>query len=147
MKIKEAYLVNVYKKGIFYRFDSSGQQGIIKKWIWFQQSEFDENRYNLAFGDLIDGELTDDTISNNQDFVKVISTVVYVIYYFFELYPNAIIEIDAVDKRRLRFYRTIFKRRFSEINQTFHLRGIKDDQIEPYNSSSTYQKFELELKK
>ena len=54
MKIKESYPVDVYKNGIFYKFNSHGQQGIIKKWVWFQH--YKENRYNLAFGDYIDEE-------------------------------------------------------------------------------------------
>ena len=66
---------------------------------------------------------------------------------FFKLYPKAIIEIEAVDKKRLRFYNTIFKRRFSEIQESFILRGVNNEEIEIYVAGTDYQKFELELKK
>lgn len=133
------------KDRIFFRFKSSGRKGIIEKGIWFQFQG--ENDYNLAFGDIINDDLDDSTISNNGDYTKVISTVANAINYFFKKYPKAILEINPIDEKRTRFYNIIFRRRFREIQNTFILIGIINDKKESYNQDRQYEKFVISFKK
>ena len=68
------------------------------------------------------------------------------VYMFFENYPTAILEIEAVDEKRLRFYNRIFKRRYREIEEGFVLEGIDGDEKEKYHPDGYYQKFEIKRK-
>ncbi len=127
-----------------FRFESIGEQGIIQKWIWFQDAG--ENRFNLAFGDFVDGKPSDSVISNNFDLIKVMSTIAFAVYRFFEVYPEVSLIIEAVDDKRLRLYNTIFQRKFDEIRERFSIRGIAADLDESYQPEKSYRKFELRLK-
>ncbi|MFK7979066.1 MAG: hypothetical protein AB8G86_03715 [Saprospiraceae bacterium] len=127
------------KDRIVFRFKSIGKKGIIEKGIWFQIQG--ENHYNLAFGDIINDNLEDNTISNNGDYIKVISTVANAINYFFKEYPIATLEINPIDKKRRRFYNTIFRRRHEEIKTDFVLIGINSNREELYNKEKQYEKW------
>ncbi len=144
MNINNHYTLAPFNENTFFRFDSVGEKGRIQKWIWFQFRR--KNRYNLAFGDFIGGELSDSNISNNQDFVRVMSTVAFAIREFLKEYPKSTIEIRAVDDKRLGFYHTIFKRHLREIQKDFMLFGILDKQKEAFNPEKCYDRFEVKLR-
>jgi hypothetical protein len=78
--------------------------------------------------------------------VKVISSVAKATYEFFDYHPDATLEIHAVDDKRLRFYNTIFKRRYQEIRDTFVIKGLFGDLYEDYKPERFYDGFELFLK-
>ena len=59
-----------------FEFISSGKHGHIRKRILFQPTDM-QGVYNLAFGDLSpEGEIDDQTISNNGDRDKILATIV-----------------------------------------------------------------------
>ena len=92
--------------------------------------------------------LTIKSLGNNNDLIKVISTVVKTIYYFLNLNPMATIEISGVDKKRTQLYNFIFKRRIQEIVTNFEVLGIYENgKKEKYNPEKIYQKFEIQLKR
>jgi hypothetical protein len=103
-------------------------------------------RVNLAFGDFVNGEERDDVVSNNMDYVKVLSTVVKSVYLFFEQYPNMTIEIEAIDKERLRLYNLIFQRRYQEIRDWFIVHGWIGNERELYHPEKFYWRFEICLR-
>ncbi len=94
----------------------------------------------------MNGEQRDDTISNNQDYVKVLSTVAKAVYEFLDLHPDAIIEIEAVDEKRLRLYNLIFKRRYHEWRLLFLVEGYIGLEKELFNPDKDYWRFELQWK-
>lgn len=143
--ITEHYPIRFTRDRKVFLFESVGVHGTIRKAVIFEEKGNDY--YNLAFGDIVNQDLKDEIISNNQDVLKVMSTVAKAIYIFFEFQPNAILEIEAVDQKRLNFYNTIFKRRFSEIEKSFILRGYHRNSKEEYKPDKFYDKFEIELKK
>ncbi|TAK41720.1 MAG: hypothetical protein EPO28_08255 [Saprospiraceae bacterium] len=142
--IKEHYPLLASASKRHFRFKSIGEKRVIDKFVLFERLA--ESRYNLAFGDIIGEELHDEDISNNRDPVKVISTVAKAVYEFFEQHPDAILEIEAIDEKRLIFYNAIFKRRQHEIEQIFEARGIWEKGMEIYNPAHFYQKFEIQIK-
>ena len=142
--IRESYKLEIAQDFLVFKFQSVGNQGIIDKLVVFE--ELAEGRYNLAFGDVIDGVLNDEVISNNFDFVKTASTVVKAIHIFFNQYPSATLEIEAVDEKRLKFYNRIIMRRYWEIESKFRIAGIIDGVKSPYFYGNFYQKFEIQLK-
>ena len=77
----------------------------------------------------------------------VISTVAKTIYEFFEIHPDANIQIIPRDVKLKRFYNTIFKRRYKEVEDIFTLKGIDKDGKTLYNHEKIYSKFEIKLKK
>lgn len=143
--IKDHYPLIPSKLENAFFFQSVGKKGIILKAIIFEDMQ--DNYYNLAFGDVVDMKLDDKIITNNNDLIKVISTVAKAIYLFAEKNPKAIIEIDPVDERRRWLYNKIFKRRHLEIVDIFEIIGIKGEQKEKYNPEYFYDEFEIHLKK
>ncbi len=144
--IKDNYPLRDFKEKTIFLFVSHGKKGQILKGILFQKID-EVNNYNLAFGDVINKKLDDEIVSNNGDAKMVISTVVEAVYIFFKTYPEAILEIDPVDKKRTRFYNYIFKSRYKEIEIGFILKGYSNNQWEQYDIQKSYQKFEIALKK
>ena len=71
--------------------------------------------FNLAFGDVVEGQLIDSVISNNQDIVTILNTVAKCVYEFLEMNPGSVIRIDPYDEKRKRLYNTIFQRKHQEI--------------------------------
>ncbi len=127
-----------------YWFASIGNRGTILKEVVYQKMK--PGKYNLAFGDVIGGRLRDEVISNNLDFVKVMNTVVKTVYDFTEKRPNVVIQIKAVDGKRLRFYNLIIKRHWKEIDEHFSVRGKRGKRFESYREDQFYQAFEVKRK-
>ncbi|MBK8565955.1 MAG: hypothetical protein IPN76_22095 [Saprospiraceae bacterium] len=142
--IKEHYVLRNSPDLLKYRFKSVGIQGEIDKFIIFE--DMDDGTYNLAFGDIIDGKTVDEVVSNNFDYVKTISTVAKAVSIFFKEYPLAVLKIEAIDERRLRFYNRIFKRRHREIEIDYVLEGVNGDEKERYHPDGFYLKFEIKRK-
>jgi hypothetical protein len=69
----ETYPIKPSLDKLYYLFISEGPKGRIIKIVLFQN--IGENSYNLAFGDFNGGQVDDEVVSNNRDFVKVLSTV------------------------------------------------------------------------
>ncbi len=145
MTLSEHYPFRFSSSLLAYGFQSIGKQGVINKIVIFDRIE--KNRYNFGFGDFLDGKIEDKIVSNNDDLVMVISTVAACAYDFFERYPKAVLEIQAVDERRLNLYNRIFKNRHLEMQDLFVIEGYMDGQKVPYHPNQFYQKFEIRLKK
>ena len=106
-----------------------------------------DGKFNLAFGDAKKGKIDDKIVSNNNDILKLISTVAAIIYDFYSHYPDAIVVIAPIDKRRSALYHGIFKRRFAEIVEYFQVLGIMGSHKESFSIEGIYEKFEIKRKK
>jgi hypothetical protein len=142
--IKEHYKYYAVKDKTFFFFESYGVQGKIIKVVEIR--EFEENRWNLGFGDWNKGVIDDKTISNNNDVVKVIGTVAKIAYDFFDNYPNATIIIEPVDDKRKQLYNHVFQRHHKAIEATFIITGLIEDNEEPYSVENFYDVFEIKRK-
>ena len=125
-------------------FESVGPKGIIPKIVVFQ--ERNDGKWNLGFGDYLNGGLNDKVISNNSDIRKVMFTVAETIYTFTETYPDKIVFIQPVDKRRGNLYNLIFQKRWNEIKDKFHILGEVNGRRTIYDPSLFFETFELQLK-
>lgn len=135
--------VNLPKKPI-YIFQSEGQQGKILKGIMF--TSMGKNVWNLAFGDIIEGDINDSIISNNLDIVKVIGTVAKVVYAFSAQFPLRQIYIRPIDEKRKKLYNHVFRRHYDDISLTFHIMGILNEIPENYSPEKFYDNFKLKRK-
>ena len=146
MFIKESYPTRSINKNLVYIFKSQSEKRIINKVVVFQLEK--KNTYNLAFGDEgKKGRIDVHVVSNNNDLVKVISTVAFIVHDFFGHYPNAKISIKGVDERRLKLYNVIFKRYHGDVIQKFEVNGFRDGKEEKYNPNESYDKFEIMINK
>ncbi|MCB0517891.1 MAG: hypothetical protein H6577_24945 [Lewinellaceae bacterium] len=137
----ETYPIKPSPNKLYYLFTSEGPRGRILKIVLFQN--IGENSYNLAFGDFIAGQLDDEVVSDNRDFVKVLSTVAACAYDFVKANPGVKLEIDPVDERRKMLYNAVFKRHHIFIQQQFRILGVIADVPEPYSAEKMYDLFEL----
>lgn len=141
----ETYQIFNGKKFHQFSFISKGPKGGIMKMVNYVHREGVE--YNLGFGDIIKGRVVDSVISNNHDLVKIMNTVAKTIYLFFDEYPKYKVYIQAVDKKRLRLYHTILRRKLAEIELNFYLEGLtKEKGWEEFNPKNEYIAFRLSRK-
>ncbi len=143
--IREHYPLRGFNDNRKFLFRSFGKKGLVFKLVEFE--EIGEQRYNLAFGDFVDGVFSDSVVTNNFDILKTISTVAEATYRFFDNYQNAILEIEAIDERRLRLYNRILNRKHDEIVENLNLFGYVDGQREVFQPNRHYYKFEIQRKK
>jgi hypothetical protein len=142
--IQDSYEYFDLKDSILFSFESEGANGIILKIIIFTLNE--DGTWNLAFGDWQNNDINDSVISNNQDIVRVISTVAKVTYVFFDNYPDATVVIKPVDEKRKKLYNIVFKRHYDVITLNFHIFAIINREREIYSPDKQYDSFELSLK-
>lgn len=146
--IKESYLYTARSRQTRYYFVSEGENKRIVKTVVF--SPLGKKLWNLGFGDLrYNGDIDDSTVSNNDDLVKVISTVAKIAYEFSDKYPLRRLQIKPVDEKRKRLYNHVFRRHYATISADFDIIGItgfNDSIIEKYSPEKTYNMFELNRK-
>ncbi len=98
--ITDAYDYENAQNKTLFAFESEGTQGTVLKLVHF--TLMNNGKWNLAFGDWINGELNDNIITNNQDAIKVIRTVAKITTTFFEYNPKSKVDIRPVDEKRKR---------------------------------------------
>ena len=144
MSLKKTYETNYYEAYNAFLFKSEGPNGIFEKGIIFQEEG--NNRFNLTLIEKRDGQLRDDVTSNNQDVVKIFSTVVQAILKFTKTNKDAVIELRASDAKRLRVYNALILRYHLNFKNQLTILGVKNEQIEPVQSEKTYDWFVIKRK-
>ena len=143
--VKEAYLYTGLNRKTRYFFISEGENKRIVKTVVF--SPLGNRLWNLGFGDLqYSGYIDDSVVSNNDDLIKVISTVAKIAYEFSEKYPLRRIQIKPVDEKRKRLYNHVFRRHYDTIDANFDIIGINEQEREIYSPKKNYDIFELNRK-
>ena len=143
--VKDAYLYTGLKRKTRYFFVSEGENKRIVKMVVF--TPLGKKLWNLGFGDLqYNGYIDDSVVSNNDDLIKVISTVAKITYEFSEKYPLRRIQIKPVDEKRKRLYNHVFRRHYATINANFDIIGTYESKKETYSPKKNYDTFELNRK-
>jgi hypothetical protein len=127
-----------------YSFESIGDKGHVTKIVTL--TLMTNGNWNLGFGDLIKGKISDSVITNNNDVRKVIGTVAKIAIEFLMQFPHCTIEVRPVDERRSKLYNLVFQRYFDEITTYFNVWGITEQEKESYQPTKTYHKFTIKLK-
>ena len=138
---KNSYPLHFGERRETFEFESIGPKGVIIKVIEF--SFMAENLWNLAFGDKIDDDWSDSIVSNNEDLVRVISTVAKAVFEFSDRWPTRQIYIEPVDEKRKRLYHSIFHRHFETIELDFQIFGLANEKADFYDSALFYDAFIL----
>lgn len=143
--VENSYPIISFEHSTRFLFVSEGSKGKILKAISFDR--LSNGKWNLGFGDLKNGQIDDEVISNNQDIAKVLGAVAKAAFEFSEKYPERNIVIYPVDAKRKRLYNLVFQRRLPEITTVFEVLGEIAGRLKPYNPKKTYDSFELIRKK
>lgn len=130
-----------------YLFTSIGKKEITKIVLF---TELRPNLYNLVLADYdaLANTIDDNTISNNGDFVKVLTTVFHITKHFLETTENATILVEANTKLKQRLYNRIVRNNWIDIEPIYYLNGLSIQNIvEPLDPQKEYKAFSVTLKK
>lgn len=109
----------------------------IKKLIQFRLVNSSLSIYNLALVDILpDGDVSDLSISNNQDMPKVLATVFQAIDYFFEKHSTAKVLIQGSTKSRTRLYQIAISKYLAELEHKYSIWGFIDDHFEYFTKGN-----------
>lgn len=129
-------------------FKSVSSTKVIEKAVIFNKVDEENGIYELIFGDLEDGFVNVKNVSDNQDMLLVLGTVIKTIYLFFERNSNKTVIFMGSSTARNRIYRAIISKFISEINNNFEIFGTNFDGIdEPFVKEKDYFAFKIRLKK
>ena len=86
---EKCYQLKFSESFIMYEFISEGVKGRIPKIIKYTESST-KGIFNLGFGDKIGdtNDFDDESISNNQDSIRVLATVADSVYIFTDKFPD-----------------------------------------------------------
>ena len=130
-----------------FKFTSEGPRGSIKKLVLYSQM-FEQDIYNLAFGDYNEGteSINDITITNNNDSQKVLATVASTLYLFTEKHPNVWIYAIGSNTARTRLYRIGITTNFEAIREDFNIYGLHNDTWKEFEKGIDYEAFLVKRK-
>ena len=144
----ERYEIQTSIKSRYFEFISTGINGNIVKVVKYTHLKYDTNVFNLGFGDKNSetGHLNDSVTTNNGDTDKVLATVAYTIYEFFEEFPDAIVYISGVTPSRTRLYQINISKFFDHISNDFEVLGELEEGFERFKKNINYLGFAIKQK-
>lgn len=136
---ENAYPFTLSRTEFRYEFVSISTKKEVKKIVLLTETAVSKI-YNLALLDLLEnGELSDISETNNDDFKIVISTVVQIINNFLDQNHHCFVIFSGSDSRRHRLYRIIISRELIEISRKFVVLGVNNDTPYPFKIDTAYE--------
>ena len=131
----------------FFLFFSIGTKGVFPKVIVYET--ITPNIYNLVFGDLnvLTGEVSDLSTTNNGDMPKIIATVVKSIVVFLEKNPSAQVNFKGSTGIRTKLYQRVIVNYGSEFLKKYLIFGIEEGKKEPSIIDFTKNYIEFNISK
>jgi hypothetical protein len=128
-----------------YYFVSEGSKGRIKKGVFFQLVDEEEQLYNLAFGDWNDetGYLDDLVRTDNRDTQKVLNTVAIAVADFMGRNPEAQFMAKGSTESRTRLYQISILKNLKDISEMYYAEGLKKGCWESFKNGANYEAFLL----
>jgi hypothetical protein len=124
-----------------YEFYSRSEEKEVKKLVIFSERS-NGGTYNLALLDVLeDGQYSDLSETNNNDFQTVMATVIDILKDFLNEFPDKIVTFKGSDERRQRLYRIIIARELKSINEYFNIFGLIDENVEEFEQNVKYKLF------
>lgn len=133
------YTFTASKSGYLYWFTSIGPKGSILKIVTLQPTKkFD--RFNLAMGDEIDGNVDYYHITNNNDRDKIFSTIAEIVRAFLNRFPRNEIFITGNTPARIRLYQSQVSNNLQLIIREFKVYGQKqfDGRFKKFQQGERY---------
>lgn len=119
------YVLRVNPDFCIYEFQSRGRRGQVTKIVTFTKVD-GEGYYNMGFGDKdeITGEVNNAVTTNNGDMKKILGTLIQIIYFFTQKYPEAWIYIKGSNTVRTRLYRIVISKNIADLKNDFFVLGF-----------------------
>ena len=144
---ENAYPFTLSRTEFRYEFVSISAKKEVRKIVLLTETAVSKI-YNLALLDLLEnGELSDISETNNDDFKIVISTVIQIINNFLDQNHHCFVIFSGSDSRRHRLYRIIISRELTEISRKFVVLGVNNDTPYPFEIDTAYEFYENSKKK
>lgn len=139
----ERYQIENNINSIYFEFVSKGNKGSIVKVIKYTKINHDPLVYNLGFGDknLSIDTIDDIAISNNGDTERVLATVAFTIYAFYEEYPDANVYLSGSTASRTRLYQINIAKFYDLISRDFVIYGELVTGFERFQKGVNYNGF------
>lgn len=117
-----------------FAFVSEGGQGSIIKAVRYHK--MGGGLFNLAFGDWDSRRMriNDKARSNNGDRSKILATVAMTALDFFEVHPEAVIQIKGSTPARTRLYQMGINLYYNKMKHLFVINGFCDDNWEAFEA-------------
>ena len=124
-----------------YSFLSNGPNGPIRKIAKF--TEMGRNIFNFGFGDYdpVSNDISDTSVSNNQDTDVIMGTLGSIIYDFTNLSLEATIFVQVTNKPRTRLYQMNVNKHWDRISPVFEVFGLVGEQWEAFKKGVNYDAF------
>jgi hypothetical protein len=117
-------------------FDSKGPERTIHKAVVF--SKVRKGLYNIALGDInSEGELDDESRSDNGDMNKVFATVAQCILDFMNTHPDTDVLVQGNTVAKNRLYRGVINSMWDGIEVELHIDGLVGNEWESFSRGST----------
>jgi hypothetical protein len=124
-----------------YEFYSRSEEKEVKKLVIFSERS-NGGTYNLALLDVLeDGQYSDLSETNNNDFQTVMATVIDILKDFLNEFPDKVVTFKGSDERRQRLYRIIIARELKSINEHFNIFGLINENVEEFEQNVKYKLF------
>lgn len=144
---QEFYKYSSDKECLLFRFESKSIEKTIQKVVAYSPFPDNPEVYNLALGDILEnGEVSDLSVSNNDDMQKIMATVIHTMLRFFEKYPNNFIYFKGSTPQRTRLYRIIISKELFTGKDLFDIYGVIDETLEAFSANKPYEAFVIALK-
>ncbi|MCL2098563.1 MAG: hypothetical protein FWH23_07400 [Bacteroidales bacterium] len=120
-----------------YYFFSEGPNGKIKKQVCFRETDL-KNYYQLNFGDVIEGNIKEDVVSDNKDTDKVIATISWILFRFVQQSPSRHVRFSGLTVSRKRLICRWMSQNYDKIIQYAHIYGYRQDKWEKFYPNRYY---------
>ncbi|RZM29686.1 MAG: hypothetical protein EOO88_03905 [Pedobacter sp.] len=145
--LEDQYDCYAHRDYLSYEFVSSGVNGQIIKIVQYSKIMMSGIEvYNLGFGDLVNGEVSDKAVSNNGDMRKILATVASTVYDFTNRNDFPWIYAKGGDRIRTMLYQRKLRNQLAEISRDFDLYGLTERGWKEFRIDTDYHAFLIKRK-
>ncbi|MCB9310912.1 MAG: hypothetical protein H6567_12715 [Lewinellaceae bacterium] len=139
----ERYQIENNVNFLYFEFISTGNKGSIIKVIKYTKINDDPLMYNLGYGDknLTHETIDDRAVTNNGDTDKVLATVAFTIYAFYQEFPDANVYLSGSTASRTRLYQININKFLNYISTDFIIYRELEQGFERFKKGLNYQGF------
>jgi hypothetical protein len=128
-----------------FEFVSKGPRGSVKKVVQYEMGITEEGSlfFNLSFGDWneVTQSIDDLAITNNEDTIKILSTIASTAIVFINKYGNCPINIKGSTPSRTRLYQMQICKYHDQVTKLFDIYGLSDTGWELFRKNKNYIRF------
>ncbi len=135
---EKPYQYTLVRKEFRYEFTSVSINKKVNKVVLISQTD-NPIIFNVALLDTLkNGDLSDISVTNNDDFKNVLATIIQIIDSFLNEYPENYVIFRGSDEQRQRVYGYIIERELPKIIKKFKVFGVIEGKPIPFEKNQNY---------